>query len=231
MLWRMILLEPPEASARKADRYSPSDELANSLTHAVGVALSVAGLVVLVTCAGLMGDAWRVVSFSVYGSSLVLLYLASTLYHAFRRPGLKLFFRRLDHVAIYLLIAGTYTPFTLVTLRGGWGWTLFGLIWVFALAGIVTTLLFPNRPRWSTAAIYVAMGWVAVIALGPLVAALPAGGLALVVAGGLAYTGGVAFYVRERFPFSHAVWHLFVLGGSIAHFFAVLLYVLPNAPA
>jgi len=210
-------------------RYTPAEEVANSLTHGLGAGLAVAGLAVLVTFSGLEGDAWRVVSFSIYGASLVALYLASTFYHAFRSPRLKRRFRVLDHTAIYLLIAGTYTPINLVTLGGGWGWTLFGLTWGLAAAGILFEVLFLDRLRWLTIATYVGMGWLAVIATRPLVEALPWGGLAWLLAGGLCYTGGVAFYLWRRLPFHHAVWHLFVLGGSACHFFCFLLYVLPMA--
>ena len=211
-------------------RYSLSEEIANSVTHGVGAALAVAALSVLVTYAGLFGDAWRVVGFSIYGASLVLLYLFSTLYHAFQNPKVKAVFRVLDHAAIFLLIAGSYTPLTLVTLRGAWGWTLFGVIWAFAVVGIITTVAFLHAPRWVTAGIYVIMGWLAIVAIKPLVAALPTGGLVLLAAGGLSYTGGVVFYVWERLPFNHAVWHLFVLGGSACHYFCMMFYVLPMDP-
>jgi len=215
------------SSSRPASRYSSREELANSITHGTGAALSVAGLAVLVTLAALRGDGWRVVSFAIYGASLVLLYLFSTLYHAARRARLKRFFRVLDHAAIFLLIAGSYTPFTLVTLRGPWGWTIFGLIWACAVAGIVTTVVFLNSPRWVIAGFYIGMGWLAVVAIKPLVLALPLGALVLMFAGGLAYTGGVAFYVWQSLPFNHAIWHLFVLAGSVLHYLCVLLYVLP----
>jgi hemolysin III len=212
-------------------RYSLSEEIANSVTHGVGAALAVAALAVLVTYAGLFGDAWRVVGFSIYGASLVLLYLFSTLYHAFQNPKVKAVFRVLDHAAIFLLIAGSYTPLTLVTLRGAWGWTLFGVIWAFAVVGIITTVAFLSAPRWLTASIYIVMGWLAVIAIKPLIAALPTGGMVLLAAGGLSYTGGVVFYVWERLPFNHAVWHLFVLGGSACHYFCMMFYVLPMNPS
>lgn len=207
--------------------YTLNEEIANSLTHGIGTALSIAGLTVLVTLAGVFGDVWRVVSFSVYGASLVLLYLFSTLYHAFQNEKAKRIFRLFDHAAIYLLIAGSYTPFSLVTLRGPWGWTIFGLIWGCAIAGIVTMVFFMNAPKWVIASFYIIMGWLVVIAIKPLVAAMPTPGLWLIAAGGLAYTGGVAFYVWEKLPYNHAIWHMFVLGGSITHYFAMVLYVLP----
>lgn len=213
----------------EARRYAPSEELANCLTHAFGAILGAVGLAVLVTLAALQGDAVRVVSFSIYGTCLVLLYLASTLYHAARSARLKRIFRVLDHAAIFLLIAGSYTPVTLVTLQGGWGWTLFGLIWGFALGGIVLEVFFMDRYRWLTIGAYVGMGWLVVIAAGPLIESMPTGGLLWLAGGGLFYTGGVVFYVWKRLPFNHAIWHLFVLAGSVCHFLSFLLYVLPPA--
>lgn len=207
--------------------YTPAEDLANSITHGIGAALAVAGLGVLVTLAARHGDGWRVVSLSVYGTSLVLLYLASTLYHAIRAPRLKHLFKGLDHAAIFLLIAGSYTPFTLVTLRGPWGWTIFGLIWAFAVAGIIFESLFLGRFKRLVVVFYLGMGWLAVIAVGPLIEALALGGLAWIAAGGFFYTSGVIFYMWKRLPYNHAIWHLFVLGGSICHFIAITLYVLP----
>ncbi len=207
--------------------YTPAEDLANSITHGIGAALAVAALSVLVSQAVLHGDVWRVVSLSIYGSSLVLLYLASTLYHSFRSPRLKHFFKGLAHAAIFLLIAGSYTPFTLVTLRGPWGWTIFGLIWGFAVAGITFESLFLGRFKRLVVVFYLGMGWMAVVAIKPLIEALPWGGIAWIAAGGLFYTLGVIFYMWKRLPFNHAIWHLFVLGGSGCHFFAIALYVLP----
>jgi len=215
-------------AAALCNRPRPGEELANSVTHAIGAALSAAALPVLVTLAAQCGDAWRVVSFSVYGTTLILLYVASTLYHSFRSPPVKRVLRVLDHAAIFLLIAGTYTPFTLVTLRGGWGWTLFGLVWALAVGGILLKVFCTGRFRVLSVGLYVAMGWLVTIALKPLVAALPAGGMVWLGAGGLAYTLGVAFYLWESFPFHHAVWHLFVLAGSVCQFLSILLYVLPT---
>lgn len=209
------------------NRYSFGEEIANSITHGIGVGLSIAALSVLVTFAGLFGDAWRVVSFSIYGTTLILLYLASTFYHSFQSPRWKRFFQVLDHSAIFLLIAGTYTPFTLVNLRGGWGWTLFGLIWGLALSGIILEVLFMNRFKFLSVAIYVGMGWLVIIAVRPLLSAVPAGGMIWLGFGGVTYTLGVVFYLWERLPFNHAIWHLFVLGGSACHFFCILFYVLP----
>ena len=213
--------------AGRESRYSFAEEIANSVTHGIGVGLSIAALSVLVTFAGLFGDAWRVVSFSIYGATLILLYLASTFYHSFQSPRVKEIFRVLDHSAIFLLIAGTYTPFTLVNLRGGWGWTLFGLIWGLAICGILLEVFFMDRFKPLSMAIYVGMGWLVILALKPLLAAVPMGGMIWLGIGGLTYTLGVIFYLWNRIPFNHAIWHLFVLGGSVCHFFCILFYVLP----
>ncbi len=205
------------------------EEIANSITHGIGAALSIAALSILVVFAGLRGDAWRVVSFSIYGSTLVLLYLASTFYHVFSNPRVKRVFHVFDHSAIFLLIAGSYTPFCLVTIRGGWGWSLFGVVWGIAIFGIVFKAFSTGRYNFVSTALYIAMGWIAVIAIKPLVAQLPPGAFAWILLGGLSYTLGVIFYAWERLPYGHAIWHLFVLGGSTLHFFAVLFYVLPMA--
>jgi hemolysin III len=209
--------------------YKPSfkEELANSLTHGIGVVLSIAGLVVLVVVSCMQGDPWRVVGLSIYGTCLVLLYTASTLYHSFRSPRVKHVFRIMDHAAIYLLIAGTYTAFTLTLLRGAWGWTLFGVSWGLCLAGIIFKLFFVNRFNVLSTVIYLLMGWMIVVAGKPLMENVPMGGLYWLLAGGVAYSLGTVFYLWEKLPFHHAVWHLFVLGGSVCHFFAIFLYVLP----
>lgn len=203
---------------------SPREEVANAVSHGVGGALALAGIPVLVVAAVQRGSAADVVGAAVFGATMALLYLASTLYHAVRSEDKKRWLRKLDHSAIFLLIAGTYTPFTLSVLGGAWGWSLFGVVWGLAAAGIALKWTAGVRwPRLSTA-IYIAMGWLVVLAIRPLVAALPAPGIALLVAGGLAYTGGVAFYAAPRMPYAHFVWHLFVLAGTGLHFFAVLLY-------
>jgi len=203
------------------------EELANVLTHGAGAVASLVGAAVLLWAAAPGGDGWKVAGSAVFGATLVLLYTASTLYHAARRPALKARLKVLDHCAIYLLIAGSYTPFTLIGLRGGWGWSLFGVIWGLAAAGTVFKLFFTGRfPRLSTAT-YVAMGWLAVVAVVPMVQRLPASTLAWMVAGGLTYTAGTVFYHSRRIPYAHAIWHLFVIGGSACHFAAVLTQVLP----
>ena len=204
---------------------SRQEELANALTHGLGALASMAGGVVLISLAAVHGDLWQLVSAAVYSVSLVLLYSASTLYHAARHQVAKARLRVLDHAAIYVLIAGTYTPFTLVGLRGDWGWALFGVIWALALAGVIFKLFATGRfPRFSTA-IYLAMGWLALIAIGPLIQALPRSALLWLLAGGMSYTVGTAFFHSRRVPFSHAIWHLFVLAGSVCHFVAVATQV------
>ena len=197
----------------------------NGYSHLLGSLLAVAGLVTLVSMAAREGDAWKVVGTSIFGATLVVLYAVSTLYHSLRGRA-KRVLRKLDHCAIYLLIAGTYTPFTLVTLRGPWGWTLFGVVWGLAVLGIVQELTLARGARWSSLAIYVVMGWLAVIAAAPLWQALTPAGFAWLVAGGAAYTLGVVFFLLDqRWPLMHGIWHLFVLGGSAAHFVAVLRFV------
>ena len=201
------------------------EEIANSITHGLGILLSLAALVLLVTFAALYGSAIHVVSGAIFGASLILLYTASTLYHSFRHPKVKYFFKIVDHSCIYLLIAGTYTPFLLVTLEGALGWTLFGIIWFLALTGIVLKIFFVYRFKIISTIAYVFMGWIIIFAIKPLIASLADGGIFLLVAGGLAYTLGIIFYAWNKMPFNHTVWHLFVLAGSICHFFAVLLYI------
>jgi hemolysin III len=209
-------------------RYTLGEEIANSLTHGVGALLATGGLVWLVVVAALRGDVWHVVACSIYGAAMVLLYTASTLYHAIPAERAKRVLRVIDHTAIYLLIAGTYTPFTLVSLRGPWGWSLFGTVWGLAVTGIVLEIATARRWPAISIALYIAMGWVVVVATRPLIAALPPLGLGLLVAGGLAYTGGIGFYAWKRLPYGHTIWHLFVLAGTVLHFFAVLVSVIPE---
>ena len=214
------------ANLADIEHHTRSEEVANSVIHGIGAGLAIAGLAVLVTFAGIGGDAWRVVSFSIYGATLVLQYFASAFYHGFSTKKWKRLFRVFDHAAIYLLIAGTYTPLMLVTLRGGGGWSLFGVTWGIAVLGIVMTALFLNRFKLINLLNYVAMGWLVVLAFKPLIAALSIGGIIWLAIGGIAYTFGILFYAWKRIPYHHAIWHLFVLGGSICHFFAMLFYVL-----
>jgi hemolysin III len=203
------------------------EETLNAAVHGLGAVLGVAGLTLLVVLAALRGDAWHVVSCAIYGATLVLLFTSSTLYHSFGRPRLKHVMRIVDHASIYLLIAGTYTPFVLVSLRGAWGWTLFGIVWGLALAGIVFQIFFVHRFRALQVAIYLLMGWLVVVAAKPLLARVPRPGLLWLLGGGLCYSLGVVFYLWKKLPFHHGIWHVFVLAGSVCHYFAVLLYVLP----
>lgn len=209
--------------------YPRNEELANRLTHGVGVLLGVAGLVLMVVASARHGDVWHVVSTAIFGATLVLLYAASTAYHSVAGEKIRRLMRKVDHAAIFLLIAGTYTPFVLVTLRGPWGWSLFGVIWGLAVVGVTMKFWFAGRFKLVSTLIYLAMGWLVLIAIKPLMAALPAGGMKFLVAGGLCYTGGAAFYLWKRLPYHHAIWHLFVLAGSICHWAAVYFHVVPSA--
>jgi len=210
-------------------KQSSSEEIANSITHGIGAGLSIAALVLLIVYSSIYGGIWHVVSFSIYGATLVILYISSTLYHSFRNPRLKHIFHILDHSCIFLLIAGTYTPFTLVTLRGNGGWWIFGVIWGLAISGIVLKAFFINKFRKLSVVIYIAMGWIIMFAMRPLIHNLPGMGLMWLLIGGLCYTGGIFFYAYKKIPFGHSLWHLFVLGGSISHFFSIFFYVLPRA--
>jgi hemolysin III len=214
---------------RRAVRQAFHEEVANSITHGVGLAFSVIGLVVLIVLACLYGSALHIASCSVYGATMVMLYTASTLYHSFRSPRIKHIFKIIDHCAIYLLIAGTYTPFTLVMLRGGWGWSLFGIIWMLSFVGIVFKLFFVNKFQILSTIVYVLMGWLAIVAIKPMVQMIPFNCILWLVAGGLFYTIGVLFFAWHRIPYNHAIWHVFVVAGSVCHFLAVLLYVIPSS--
>ncbi|WP_438431663.1 PAQR family membrane homeostasis protein TrhA [Gorillibacterium sp. sgz500922] len=208
--------------------YTRREEVANSITHGIGAGLSVAALVLLVVFAALRGTAWHVVSFAIFGATMLLLYTSSTLVHAFREGKAKDLFEIFDHSSIYLFIAGTYTPLMLTVVRGTLGWTLFGVVWGIALAGVVFKMFFVKRFLFTSTLIYILMGWVIVVAWKPLVANMPHTGVVLLVIGGILYTVGTVFYVWRSFPYHHAVWHLFVLGGSVLHFFSIL-YALPPA--
>lgn len=203
------------------------EEIANSITHGVGLALSVLGLVVLVVLASLRGGALHIVACSVYGATLVAMYGASTLYHSSRRRRPRRVLRVVDHCAIYLLIAGTYTPFTLVMLRGGWGWTLFGIVWGLAVFGVVFKIFFTGKFAIASTLVYLLMGWMAVVAIRPMVEDLPAAAIAWLVAGGLAYSVGTIFFAMHKVRFHHAIWHVFVLLGSVFHYVAVIFFVVP----
>ena len=197
----------------------------NSISHLVGAVAALAGLVVVVVVAAQQGDPWKIVSFSIYGTTLFLLYTISTLYHSLQGKA-KRIFRKLDHLSIYFLIAGTYTPFTLVTLRGAWGWTIFGIIWGLTLFGIVLETLPQKGNRILSVVVYVLMGWLVLVALKPLLEALPLAGFVWLLMGGVFYTGGLAFYLfDEKVRHFHGIWHLFVLAGSVSHYLTILLYV------
>ncbi len=198
----------------------------NSLTHGVAAVVSVALLVLLVVFASRYGTVWHVVSFSIYGATMVLLFTASTCYHAVRNVRVKQILRIADHSAIFLLIAGTYTPITLTALRGPLGWTLFGCVWGLAAAGIVLKIFFTGRFRVVSTLLYLLMGWLVVVAVRPIYQELPRAALFWLLAGGLAYTGGVVFYLRKSLPFNHAIWHLFVFAGSLCHYAAIFFYML-----
>lgn len=206
--------------------YSKKEEIANSITHGIGAVLSIAALALLIVFASLKGTAWHVVSFTVYGVTMLLLYLSSTLLHSFPEGKVKDLFEIFDHSSIYLFIAGTYTPILFNVIRGPLGWALFGVVWGIAVSGVVFKSFFVKRFMYASTLFYILMGWVIVFAWHPLLANFR-GGLIWLVIGGALYTLGTIFYVWRSFPFHHAVWHLFVLGGSVAHFFAILLYALP----
>jgi hemolysin III len=217
---RLVIMST--TSLHPTSGYTRVEELANAVTHGIGAALSVAGLVVAVVCASLWSDAYMITACSIYGATLILLHLSSTLYHATRSLRLKKVFLAADHSSIYLLIAGTYTPFCLGPLRGPVGWTLFGIIWGLALLGIFREIARPRRGTWFSTAIYLAMGWLVIAFLYPLVKALTTDALILLLVGGCCYSAGVAFYRWHSLKFHHAIWHSFVLAGAAFQFFAVL---------
>ncbi len=208
-------------------RYYPKiEERINVVTHAIGLLMSVSALTLLVVFASMKGTVWHIVSFAVYGTSMVILYFASTVFHLAENQKIRNHLNIFDHAAIFLLIAGTYTPFALVTLHGPWGWTIFGIVWGLAVAGIILKLFFTGRYNLLSTIIYIIMGWIIVIAIEPLVAALPFDGLMWVLAGGLSYTIGAVFFLIDKLPYNHAIFHVFVVVGSACHFVAVFWYVL-----
>ncbi|WP_294106449.1 PAQR family membrane homeostasis protein TrhA [Thiolapillus sp.] len=209
--------------------YSIGEEIAHAITHGIGIPLSIAALVLLVTFSALYGSVWHVTSTAIYGSTLVLVYTASTLYHGIPHERAKPLLQKFDHAAIFLFIAGSYTPFTLVTLQGPWGWTLFGMVWAIAVFGVYAKLAGSERmQRWSLP-LYLGMGWMVLFAIKPLVANLDTAGLVLLAAGGLSYTLGALIYAWERLRWNHAIWHLFVLAGSTLQFFSIFFYVVPGS--
>jgi len=207
--------------------YTLGEEIVHSITHGIGVGLSIAGLALLVVRAVLYGSVYQIVSSSIYGATLVILYLASTLYHSFQHPAVKRVFQVIDHASIFLLIAGTYTPFLLIGVRGAWGWTLLVIVWGLAILGMSFKTLFIHRFQKLSVLAYILMGWLGMVALKELLANIPLGGLVWLAIGGVVYTVGVIFYALKKIPYMHAIWHVFVLGGSICHYFAVLLYLAP----
>ncbi len=207
--------------------FSVREEIANSITHGIGMALSIAGLVILIVYSSLYGTVWHIVSFTLFGVTMVLLYTSSTLLHSLPKGKAKNVFEILDHSSIYFFIAGSYTPFLLVVIRGWEGWTLFGIIWGLAIGGTIFKAFFVKKFLFFSTILYVLMGWMIIFAWKPLVDNMHPNGMLLLVIGGVLYTVGAVFYVWRGFNYHHALWHLFVLAGSITHFFAVLLYVLP----
>ena len=208
-------------------RYTVGEEIASSVTHGLGIVAAITGLAVLTAFAALHGSTAHIVGCAIFGATLIILYTTSTLYHSIFAQRLKPLFRALDHSAIFLLIAGTYTPFMLVNLRGPWGWSLLAVIWTLGIAGIVLRLCLRGRLHGLIVGLYIAMGWAVVVATKPMLANVDPGGLYLLAGGGIAYTAGVAFYKWKRLPYNHAIWHGFVLLGSALHYFAVLFFVIP----
>jgi hemolysin III len=201
---------------------SKREEIANAITHGLGALMAIAALVILTVFSAIKGNAWHIVSFSVFGATLVILYLASTLYHSLTNEKVKILFRKLDHMSIYLLIAGTYTPFCLTVLNNWVGWTLFGIVWGSAILGIVVKAFFTGKKELLSTILYVVMGWVALFAIKPLYDSVSLTSFILLMAGGVFYTAGTYFFTKDRIKYFHSIWHLFVLAGSTFHFFAVL---------
>jgi hemolysin III len=225
-----VLVEQREEQSLEQGEFSVIEERLHSITHGIGAVLSLVGMIVLLVAASLAAhiDPWKIVSLSLYGTTLVLLYTASTLYHGISHRHWKPRFQLLDHCAIYLLIAGTYTPFLLVNMRGPTGWVLFAAVWSLALAGIACKLRWPHRFEVLRIAIYLLMGWMIVLAAGEMAASLSTTGIVLLAAGGIVYTLGIIFYAVRAIPYNHAIWHLFVIVGSVCHYFAVYSAVLPH---
>jgi hemolysin III len=201
---------------------STGEEIANAITHGIGALLAVAALVVLIVMAAIHGSVWHIVSFSIFGATLVLLYFASTLYHSLTHAKAKRVFHKFDHISIYLLIAGTYTPFCLTALRGWIGWTVLGVVWSCAILGAVLKAISVGKRIKLSTVLYILMGWVILVAIQPLYKAMPFNGFLFLIAGGISYTIGTIFFIRNQVKYNHSVWHVFVLGGSVLHFFSVL---------
>ena len=210
------------------EQYSFLEEIFNSVTHGIGALISISGLVLLIVFSAMHGNLNHIISCTIFGVALVLLYTASTLYHSFQKPNLKHIFKIFDHSCIYILIAGTYTPFLLVTISGITGWSRLIILWSLTVIGILFKIFFVYRFKIISTIAYILMGWIIIFAIKPLFHTLPGGGLVLLISGGLAYTFGAIFYAWNKLPFNHAIWHLFVLAGSVCHFFAVMFYVIPT---
>jgi hemolysin III len=202
--------------------FSRREEIANAITHGVGALLAIAGLVLLIVFSALEGSAWHVTSFSIFGATLTVLYAMSTLYHSLTSQKVKRLFRKFDHMSIFLLIAGTYTPFCLTVLRGWIGWVLFGMVWLCAIGGIVLKAFHTGKKEILSTILYILMGWMVIFFIKPVYLYMSGMGFTFLIAGGIFYTFGAFFFVRDKIPYNHSIWHLFVLGGSVFHFFAVL---------
>ncbi|MEY8000325.1 hemolysin III family protein [Clostridium sp. Mt-5] len=209
--------------------YTRGEEIANAVTHGIGALLSIAALVLLIVFSVEKGDKWYVISYTIYGTSMFILYLGSTLYHSITNVKAKRVFRIFDHASIYLLIAGTYTPFTLTILRSSVGWTIFWIIWTLAILGIIMKVFWVGKYEIASTLLYIFMGWIIIFAMKKLLILLSPVGIALLVAGGIIYTVGAILYMMDKIPYNHAIWHLFVMGGSACHFFCIFLYLFPNS--
>ncbi len=207
------------------NRYTLAEEIFNSVTHGIGTLLSIAAFVILVALASVDGNAREITSFSIYGFTLFFLYLSSTLYHSVFNEKAKQVLRVFDHISIFLLIAGSYTPITLVSMRGTWGWTLFGIVWALAVAGIILNVISVEKMKHISLTLYILMGWLLIAAIKPMLLMIPRGLLIMLFIGGLMYTSGVIFYVSKRIPFHHGIWHLFVLAGSVIHYMGFVIYL------
>lgn len=215
-------------SSKYSKPYSQGEEIFNAVTHGIGVVLAVFGLILLVVKSAASGKALYIVSTAIFGITMILLYTISTLYHSLTSERAKNVFKILDHSSIFLLIAGTYTPFTLLVLKGSWGWSIFGIVWGLAVTGIVIESIFIKKLKFLTLILYLSMGWIIIVALKPLIRSISPGGLHWLIAGGVFYTFGIIFYVMKKIKYTHGIWHLFVLFGTSCHFFAVYYYVIPS---
>lgn len=207
---------------RKSILRARREEIGNAVTHGIGTGLSVAGLVILIVFASLEGSVWHVISFAIFGAMMVLLYLASTIYHSIRERNLKKLFKKLDHMAIFLLIAGTYTPYCLTVLTGYWRWATLGIVWGGALLGVIFKIFYTGKKETLSTILYILLGWIALVVIHPLYEAMSIEGFILLIGGGLLYTAGTLFYIKEKLAYNHMIWHLFVMSGTTLHFFSVL---------